>query len=92
VSAEEDRRAVVDAAGQPAEQIADRRVDLRTGVVLLDVEAEGTQLGDDAVGNRALPAGRALDRRQLQEERERIAGKSWRAYANLLQSELAAVR
>ena len=57
-------------AGQAAEQVPDRRVDLRAGVVLLDLEAERPQLGDDAVGDRALLSRRAGDRSKLEEEVE----------------------
>ena len=58
--------------GQAAEQVADRRADLRACVVLLDVEADGLQLADHAVGDRALLPGRALDRGELEKEREDV--------------------
>jgi PAS domain S-box-containing protein len=47
------------------------------------------QLGDHAVGNRTLVARGALDRSELEEEPERAVDKTWRVYANLLQSNLS---
>ena len=86
MSAEEDRRTAVCSAGQAAEQVADRRADLRPGVVLGDLEAERPKLADDAVGDRTLLSGRALDRGQFEKEFESTVEKGWRDYVNLLQS------
>jgi hypothetical protein len=86
MSAEEDRRAVVCPAGQAADQVADLGADLRPGVVLGDLEAEGPKLADDAVGDRTLLSGRALDRSQFEKELKSTVENAWRDYANLLQS------
>ena len=50
------------------------------------MEAEGPQLAADAVGDRTLLPGRALDRGQLEKKPESTVNKAWRDYANLLQS------
>jgi hypothetical protein len=70
VRAEEDRRAAVAPAGEAAEQVPDRRADLRAAPVLLDLEPERTQLVDDAIGDGPLLAGWACDRGELEEERQ----------------------
>jgi hypothetical protein len=69
VGAEEDRGAAVTPAGEAAEQVPDRRADLRAALVLLDLEPERLELADDAVGDRALLPGRARDPCELEEER-----------------------
>ena len=86
VRAEEDRRAAPVAAGQAAEQVPDRRVDLRARVVLLDVEAERPQLGDHAVGDRTLLAGRARDRGELEKEVENSPVHALRRPENVVKS------
>ena len=68
VGAEEDRRAPVGAAREPAEQVAGVGVDPGAGVVLLDLEAELAQLRGDAIGHGTLVPGRAFDRGELEKQ------------------------
>jgi hypothetical protein len=57
--AEEDRRSVAVAVRlDTAIEVSDRRPDLRTRVVLVDVESEVAKVPRDRVGDRALLAGR----------------------------------
>jgi hypothetical protein len=70
VRAEEDRRPGAVRAGQPAEHVARARPDAPAGVVLRGLEAERLEVGEHAVGDRPLRAGRARDRAELQEEVE----------------------
>jgi hypothetical protein len=60
--AEKDRRPVGRAL-DAGEDVPDRRPDLRPGVVLLGAEAEVAKVGRYDVGDRALLAGRARNRR-----------------------------
>ena len=71
VRAEKDRRPAVEPSRQPAQQVARVGVDTGAGVVLLDLEAEGAQLGGDAIGDRALIPRWTGDRAELCEEIER---------------------
>ena len=71
VRAEEDRRSAVRPAGQPAQEVARVGVDAGAGIVLLDLEAQGAELGRDTIGDRALVSRWTGDRAQLREEVER---------------------
>jgi hypothetical protein len=71
VSAEEDRRSTLEPSRQPAQQVARVGVDARAGVVFLDLDAQGAQLGGDTIGDRTLVPGRARDCAELREEVER---------------------
>ena len=73
VRAEEDRRPRRRRL-EAAEDVAHRRADLRPGVVLVDGRAEIAQVAGDDVGDRALLARRARDRRELGEEVEDLRG------------------
>jgi hypothetical protein len=88
VRAEEDRRPASVATGQATEQVADRRIDLRAGVVLPDLEPERPQLGDHAVGDRTFLAGRARDRGELEEEVEHSPFHVRRRLTNVVKSTL----
>jgi hypothetical protein len=68
VSAEEERRAL---GGRldPAEQIADRRADLRTGVVLVDRESKPAKVLEHSIGDRTFLTGGTRHACELDEER-----------------------